>query len=375
MDYYFLVITIIDIFVLAIMSVFTRYSETLRKQQKRWFVCSFMLISFISAFEVISVAVNNASPEFRWINILSNYLGFGLTPAVPMALSFTLAEEKISLRPLITQTVYLILLGISIPFGLVFQVDANNDYMRGEHFGLYVLAYSISIIYLVVITLQSVNEHQNRSRNMIYLVAGFLLVSTMIQVILPHLHTSWLSASLLAILYFVYCNIMWQQLNGLTGLLNQTSYLNKTSFLKRKSILIVFDLDNFKYVNDNYGHLVGDECLKEVAAGIKKAYSGSGLCYRIGGDEFCALLDIKTDLSACAQVLISELETRRKSLEVLPYVSMGVAEFRPGDNINKVKDLADNNMYEMKRIHKEKVAAKASEKNYGKNNGEIYTER
>ncbi|MDO4395808.1 MAG: hypothetical protein Q4E84_02905 [Clostridia bacterium] len=84
---------------------------------------------------------------------------------------------------------------------------------------------------------------------------------------------------------------------------------------------------------------------------------------------------MKTDLSACAQVLISELETRRKSLEVLPYVSMGVAEFRPGDNINKVKDLADNNMYEMKRIHKEKVAAKASEKNYGKNNGEIYTER
>ena len=116
--------------------------------------------------------------------------------------------------------------------------------------------------------------------------------------------------------------------------------------------LIVFDIDDFKQVNDNYGHLMGDECLKEIAAGIKKAYSDDGLCYRIGGDEFCVLLNVDADKENCDKTLINELETRRKQLDILPYVSFGSAEFSVGDDIDKVKELADRNMYRMKKQHK-----------------------
>ena len=54
-------------------------------------------------------------------------------------------------------------------------------------------------------------------------------------------------------------------------------------------MLIVFDLDNFKYINDTYGHQAGDQCLKVIAECLKKAYSRYGNCYRIGGDEFVFL--------------------------------------------------------------------------------------
>lgn len=352
MDYYFLVITIIDIFVLGIMCVFIRHNEALMLRQRRCFIGSFILIIAISVLELISDIVNNAPISFRWINIVTNYLGFGLTPAVPICLSFTLAKNRINKNIIITQLVYMMLLGISVPFDLVFCVSQDNQYMRGEYFWIYISVYFISVIYLLFLTVKTVSKYQHKSKNSIYLIVVFLLFCTMIQVIFPAIHVSWLCVTLLAILYVAYCNIIWQQLDGLTGLLNQASFLNKTKSPDHDMSLIVFDIDDFKQVNDNYGHLMGDECLKEIAAGIKKAYSDDGLCYRIGGDEFCVLLNAGADIEACNKTFINELETRRKQLDILPYVSFGSAEFSVGDDIDKVKELADRNMYRMKKQHK-----------------------
>ena len=64
------------------------------------------------------------------------------------------------------------------------------------------------------------------------------------------------------------------------------------------------------------------------------------------------LLNVDADKENCDKTLINELETRRKQLDILPYVSFGSAEFSVGDDIDKVKELADRNMYRMKKQHK-----------------------
>lgn len=352
MDYYFLVITIIDIFVLGILCVFTKYNEALKLQQRYWIIVSFALIIAISVFELVSTIVDSTSTSFIWVNIITNYLGFGLTPAVSICLSLTLREKGISRTIIAAQLAYMVLLGLSIPSELIFYVDENNRYMRGEFFGIYIFIYFISVIYLLVSTVRAVSIYQSKSKNFIYLIAVFLLLCTMIQIIFPHVHVSWACVSLLAILYATYCNIFWQQLDSLTGLLNQSSFLNRTLSLDHETVLIIFDIDDFKWINDTYGHTVGDECLKEVAACIKKAYSDDGLCYRYGGDEFCVLLDTDADKEACDRALINELEARRKKYSILPYISFGSAVFSAGDDIKRVKDLADSNMYQMKKQHK-----------------------
>ncbi|MDI9243092.1 hypothetical protein [Fusibacillus kribbianus] len=58
MDYYFLIITIIDVFVLGIMCILTKYNETVNKQRKQWFIRSFVLIIVISVLEVVTVAMD-----------------------------------------------------------------------------------------------------------------------------------------------------------------------------------------------------------------------------------------------------------------------------------------------------------------------------
>lgn len=193
---------------------------------------------------------------------------------------------------------------------------------------------------------------QNRSRVLIYPLIVFLAAETIIQIALPQLHVTWLCVTLLSVLYFIYCSEMWNQLDALTGLLNQNSYLNRAVEMRRSGeVLVVFDVDDFKQVNDCYGHLKGDICLAEIAACIKKAYARHGYCYRTGGDEFCVLLRDGDREQACARDFVRRLSERRKELDFLPTVSFGSAEIS-NENVVTVKDRADHNMYRYKKERK-----------------------
>jgi len=163
---------------------------------------------------------------------------------------------------------------------------------------------------------------------------------------------TWLCVTLLSVLYFIYCSEMWNQRDALTGLLNQNSYLNRTAEMRRSGeVLVVFDVDDFKQVNDRYGHVKGDICLAEIAACIKKAYARHGYCYRTGGDEFCVLLRDGDWEHACARDFVRRLDERRKELDFLPTVSFGSAEIS-SENVVTVKDRADHNMYRYKKERK-----------------------
>lgn len=318
---YFHVLTAIDIFVLSFMCILTKLSESLNKKQKRGFFLAFTLIAGISVLEVVTLAVNDTPSELRWLNIVSNYLGFGLSPAVSLCLVYVL-DKKTALRRGFKAAVcceigYLIFLALSIPYGLIFSVSTDNVYARGKYFYIYVIVYFAAILYLSASTIITGREFQNRSRALIYPLMLFLTAETVIQIALPDLHVTWLCVTLLSVLYFTYCSEMWNQLDALTGLLNQNSYLNRTAEMSRSGgLLIVFDVDNFKQVNDCYGHLQGDACLAAIAACLKKAYACCGYCYRIGGDEFCVLLKNTAKEAACAEEFCVSW---KRSAENLPF--------------------------------------------------------
>lgn len=157
-------------------------------------------------------------------------------------------------------------------------------------------------------------------------------------------------------LYFIYCSEMWNQLDALTGLLNQNSYLNRTAEMRRRGgVLVVFDVDDFKQINDRYGHLQGDICLAEIGRCIKKAYARSGYCYRTGSDEFCVLMENADQEAQCAQEFVRQLEQRRKAVDFLPTVSFGSAPFL-GEDVLAVKNRADREMYRYKKARKPDAA-------------------
>ena len=361
MNGYFYVLTAIDLFVLSFMCILTKLSESLNKKQKQGFFFAFALIAVISVLEVVTLAVDGTPAGYRWLNILSNYLGFGLSPGVCLCLVYVMDRKKRMNRwfraAVCCEACYLLFLALSIPAGLVFSVSADNIYSRGQYFYIYIIMYFAAIVYLSVSTFVTAREFQNRSRALIYPLMFFLLIETIIQVTLPELHVTWLCVTLLSVLYFIYCSEMWNQLDALTGLLNQNSYLNRTAEMRRRGgVLVVFDVDDFKQINDRYGHLQGDVCLAEIADCIKKAYARCGYCYRIGGDEFCVLLKDEASEARCAATLQALLAERRKTLAILPTVSLGSAVFS-GEDVVAVKDRADRALYCAKKEQKARAAA------------------
>ena len=147
-DLYFFILTAINLFVLVFMCVLVQLSETLNPKQTRGFLFTFILIGGISILEMISVLVDDGPVWLRAVNILSNYLGFGLTPAVPLCLVYTMERSehmKGSLRVAIgIEVFYFVVLTVSLfSKGLVFSVDAANHYSREAGFRVYMLGLPI----------------------------------------------------------------------------------------------------------------------------------------------------------------------------------------------------------------------------------------
>ncbi len=87
-------------------------------------------------------------------------------------------------------------------------------------------------------------------------------------------------------------------LDDLTDMYNRRYLIEQFSIFKKRAkrhkfqmALVILDLDHLKEINDRYGHMAGDEALQTLAAVMKSRVRSTDICARIGGDEFCVLLD------------------------------------------------------------------------------------
>jgi diguanylate cyclase (GGDEF)-like protein len=95
------------------------------------------------------------------------------------------------------------------------------------------------------------------------------------------------------------------RVDPLTGLGNRRAFeeavateISRTRRTDDPLSLLVCDLDNFKKINDEYGHLAGDNCLRQVADALRAQLRGADLCFRWGGDEFIVVLADTSELAS-----------------------------------------------------------------------------
>jgi diguanylate cyclase (GGDEF)-like protein len=123
--------------------------------------------------------------------------------------------------------------------------------------------------------------------------------------------------------------------------------------------LIVFDLDDFKAVNDRIGHLSGDAVIAESAERIRDVVRSADVACRVGGDEFAVILpeSMLADADQLYQRLQAALTARPVGQAGRLSFSAGVAELQPDDDPTSFFERADEALYRAKERGKAQVVA------------------
>lgn len=170
-------------------------------------------------------------------------------------------------------------------------------------------------------------------------------------------------------------------IDQLTGILNKISFQEFTDNRLKNSLsiephaLILIDLDNFKGINDTLGHSYGDEVLAKVGAIMRALFSSEDFLGRIGGDEFCVLINTVPDNNTSYEDFVSskceELCTAfrnnytGKDGKYKVSASIGVSLFsKHGTTFSELYTASDKALYKSKQKGKDTYTFFSSEENY-----------
>lgn len=270
------------------------------------------------------------------------------------------------LRNLTIITVQVIMTIFNFPFGFFFYYSDGFIYNRGPLFMLqYLFAYSYIIISLVS-TAYDLFHHKksvNKKRDSgFFILIVMAAISGFVQLFNQDFPIA--CACIAAAVLYTYKNILDDaiSIDSLTRLNNRRSIMNvlndKWENRKARSKIYVFmiDVDFFKKINDNYGHVEGDHALKTVADALREAAGQSPLhpaVGRYGGDEFIAVLESskREYVDEFANQIRERIDIKNQSNDKGYKLGLSIGIACEDNQDTDVKDLiskADSNLYEVK---------------------------
>lgn len=265
-------------------------------------------------------------------------------------------KSRILAIPLIIATILIIinLLGT----GIIFDISKENVYTRGPmNFILYifVFVYYIESIYTV---------HKAKYDTIlveffpIYYFIIPCMIGTMIQGFCFGVSTIWLCVAIAFIIVYIeiQISISFDDLSGLYNRKYMNHYLNKLQNDKTKHVYgFMMDINDFKAINDTYGHLKGDYALIQFGIILQHSIDKDSVAIRMGGDEFVIFAKLKSDEEALAlkkQIKYNVRQFNIKSKEPFHLsFSIGIAKFN-GKNTDAFLSAMDDSMYEAKNMHR-----------------------
>lgn len=153
--------------------------------------------------------------------------------------------------------------------------------------------------------------------------------------------------------------------DSMTGLLNRNAFLERIKPLNKTSdqaALLVVDADNFKTINDVYGHQAGDMALKAIVQALESSLSKQDIIGRIGGEEFAIFLPHTN--SDKAQITAEKLRNAVEKIRFIPIddelyplsISIGIAMFSSTFTTSQLMRMADQSLYQAKAKGRNQVA-------------------
>lgn len=239
----------------------------------------------------------------------------------------------------------------------IFKISANNEYQRCEGAILGYISLMIYFAYSIYSVYHSKKQGVNLNFFPILFFVGPCVVGVLIQFFCYGITTSWVLVAVA--LTFVQMqsyaeNLYMDELSGLFNRRYFNAVLAERENTNRRPLHgIMMDINNFKHINDNCGHNIGDRAICVMGNILFKSIPDTGMAIRYAGDEFIVLLsDVdKEHVFSTMNEINSNLAKFNKCKEeaFTLSVAMGCTEFGEGDNAETFLMRMDEKMYEEKR--------------------------
>ncbi len=330
MEMYYTATTAMIVVCMLIMLISINFNIGLKAKQKQTSAVLFGLIILGVLCEWCGVMLNGQEVSQIPLHKLVKVIELSFSPFIGLACGKSFGDSKWEKPFFYCLCLNAILEVISAFTGWVFYVDANNIYHHGRFYMIYLIAYILGFAYFMVRGIAISKNFQGNYGLSIMGVVIFAAACIVTQTIDSSIRIDWLAIAMSAIMLYKFHGDMLLQIDGLTALLNRFSYEYTLQNISRKAVVLFFDVDKFKQINDTYGHAFGDFCLQTVVL-----YRSPEQAEKLNKDFYTAL------------------EQKRKKEKNLPSVSYGYAVFDPQtDKITDTMKKADDMMYQYKQANR-----------------------
>jgi len=350
-----------------------KHSES-KSFQNKLYMSMLQITILILVIDIFSRFDGKPETIYSVINHFGNFMIFFISPVLPslwlLYVHFQLFHEeqktKRLLYPLFAiNAVNAALLVLSQFYGWYYYIDSDNIYHRGQLF-LFCALISVALVtcsYLLILA-----NSKNVERKVCFSLLFFAFppsVGILLQILFYGI--ALIPNSIVISFLIVFLNIQNKNVytDYLTGVYNRKkleTYLqekvNKSRTGKTFSAILV-DFNNFKSINDSFGHDVGDDALETSAKLIRSCLRANDFIARFGGDEFCIVLNTsdRIELEEIVCRINQHIEKYNHSSQK-PYIisfstGFAVFDYNFHRNVEGFQKHIDRLMYENKRVNKE----------------------
>lgn len=363
--------------------IFLLYGKTFNKREKIVFFVSLALQSI----EIISYNLELYCALLDHWNIwrvIFSIVGYIIRPALIYPFIYLLRKEsktkwpKLVYLDLIPLAACIIVQQLAYFTKLVFYFSEDNIFHRGP-LGYFSMA--VTIFYLIEAGTQIVlTKVLNKKFNvgLIIVILSYVVLAMLFESIFD-IKSLGINAGIFSIVFFMF-SLQTNNLNEATEKMKVLSEVDSLSQLSNRysgekqidnlvakriaGSFMVLDIDNFKSINDTYGHAIGDEAIVKLAETLKNTFDKKDVIMRLGGDEFAIFSEKDLDKEGLLKQLFDHIDEIRLSCDqdFRMSASVGIANFNGEEetSFDKLYREADIKLYEAKKNKGNKRLKKCS---------------
>lgn len=318
-----------------------------------------LLIEAVSII-IIDKKISNLALFNKIINIIS----FSIAPALAyLGVLHEEVELKKNKKIIIPFLINIIICMLNLKYDLVFSLSADNEYKRGF---LFLIPSMVAIFYFIIFfktLFKKKKEYRKNNFKILILILSIPLVGLVIQILNSQYVVLWSSAGMALIIFYLFNRENEFKYDNLTGACNRYAlevYASNRLFKNKNITLIYIDVNDFKKINDTYGHHEGDLVLKRLVKVLYYSIDVKDIIVRIGGDEFMIITKLCKEEEVCNLVkqinrnisLSTELNFKEYTVTIsCGYKTFDLTKDR-NKNIDRLINRVDGLMYAEKKLSK-----------------------